>query len=87
MVIEGAATAQGIEAGTLTLGTDNGSAFTARRFRGLLKDLAPRRKSTRRAMRRPCAWRSRGSSDWKNQVERVACGNYKLVIDDFEGFP
>jgi putative transposase len=38
-VIEGAATEQGIAPGTLTLGTDNGSAFTARRFRGLLKDL------------------------------------------------
>lgn len=38
-VVEGAVREQGIEPGMLTLGTDNGSAFTARRFRARLKDL------------------------------------------------
>jgi putative transposase len=38
-VVERAALEQAIVPGTLTLGTDNGSAFTARRFRGLLSGL------------------------------------------------
>jgi putative transposase len=38
-VIEQALAAQGIPAGTLTLGTDNGSAFTARATRAVLSDL------------------------------------------------
>lgn len=43
----------------------------------------PRRKSTRRAMQRPCAWRSRGSSGWKKPRRRSSLnGNYKLVIGD-----
>jgi putative transposase len=39
IVVEEAVAEQGIEPGTLTLGTDNGSAFTARRFRSLLSGL------------------------------------------------
>lgn len=38
-VVERAVAEQGIPPGTLTLGTDNGSAFTARRFRALLSRL------------------------------------------------
>lgn len=38
-VVEGAVIEQGIQPGTLTLGTDNGSAFTARRFRSALSGL------------------------------------------------
>lgn len=41
-VIERAATVQGIEEGELTLGSDNGSAFTARRFRAKLGELGIR---------------------------------------------
>jgi putative transposase len=37
-VVEHAAAAHGIEPGELTLGSDNGSAFTARRFRGRLAE-------------------------------------------------
>jgi putative transposase len=37
-VVERAVAAHGIEPGELTLGTDNGSAFTARRFRGRLAE-------------------------------------------------
>jgi putative transposase len=38
-VVERAVTLHGIEAGELVLGSDNGSAFTARRFRGRLGEL------------------------------------------------
>jgi putative transposase len=38
-VVERAAALHGIEPGELTLGSDNGSAFTARRFRGRLAEL------------------------------------------------
>jgi putative transposase len=38
-LVERAAAAQGIPPGTLTLGTDNGSAFTARRFKAKLREL------------------------------------------------
>jgi len=38
-VVEHAVTAHGIQPGELTLGSDNGSAFTARRFRARLADL------------------------------------------------
>jgi putative transposase len=38
-LIERAAAVQGIVAGQLTLGTDNGSAFTARRFKAVLSGL------------------------------------------------
>jgi putative transposase len=38
-VVERAVAAQAIEPGELTLGSDNGSAFTARRFRGRLAEL------------------------------------------------
>jgi putative transposase len=38
-VVDQAAKAYGIQPGELTLGTDNGSAFTARRFRGRLAEL------------------------------------------------
>ena len=38
-VVERAVTLHGIEPGELTLGSDNGSAFTARRFRGRLSEL------------------------------------------------
>ena len=38
-VVEQAAAVHGIEPGELTLGSDNGSAFTARRFRGRLAEL------------------------------------------------
>ena len=41
-VVERAVTAYGIEAGELTLGSDNGSAFTARRFRAALSGLGIR---------------------------------------------
>jgi putative transposase len=41
-VIERAAAVQGIEEGELTLGSDNGSAFTARRFRAKLGELGIR---------------------------------------------
>ena len=41
-VVERAACEQAIPPGTLTLGTDNGSAFTARRFRQLLSGLGVR---------------------------------------------
>jgi predicted PurR-regulated permease PerM len=37
VIEQGVAAARGIEPGTLTLGTDNGSAFTARRFRETLE--------------------------------------------------
>jgi putative transposase len=38
-LVEGAATVHGIEPGELTLGSDNGSAFTARRFKARLVEL------------------------------------------------
>jgi putative transposase len=38
-LVERAAAARGIAPGTLTLGTDNGSAFTARAFKAVLSDL------------------------------------------------
>jgi putative transposase len=38
-VIDRAVTAHGVEAGGLVLGTDNGTAYTSRRFRAHLKDL------------------------------------------------
>jgi len=38
-LVEGAARAQGIAPGQLVLGTDNGSAFTARRFKAVLSGL------------------------------------------------
>jgi len=38
-LVERAASAQGIAAGQLVLGTDNGSAFTARRFKAVLSRL------------------------------------------------
>jgi len=38
-LVEGAARAQGIAPGQLTLGTDNGCAFTARRFKAVLSGL------------------------------------------------
>jgi putative transposase len=38
-VVEHAVREQGITPGTLTLGTDNGSAYTARRFRQVLSGL------------------------------------------------
>lgn len=38
-VIDRATESHGIEAGRLTLGTDNGTAYTSRRFRGRLKEL------------------------------------------------
>jgi putative transposase len=38
-LVERAARERGIEAGMLTLGTDNGSAFTARRFKAVLSAL------------------------------------------------
>jgi len=38
-LVEGAARAQGITPGQLVLGTDNGSAFTARRFKAVLSGL------------------------------------------------
>jgi putative transposase len=41
-VVERAAAEHGIEPGELTLGSDNGSAFTARRFRGRLGELGIR---------------------------------------------
>ena len=41
-VVERAVSAQGIPPGSLTLGTDNGSAFTARKFRALLSALGLR---------------------------------------------
>jgi putative transposase len=41
-LIEGAALAHAIEPGELTLGSDNGSAFTARRFRAVLSGLGIR---------------------------------------------
>ena len=41
-VVEQAAAAHGIEPGELVLGSDNGSAFTARRFRGRLAELGIR---------------------------------------------
>jgi len=41
-VVERAAAAHGIQAGELTLGSDNGSAFTARRFRARLAELGIR---------------------------------------------
>ncbi|MFN8159593.1 MAG: IS3 family transposase [Solirubrobacterales bacterium] len=41
-LIEGAVRAQGIPAGQLVLGTDNGSAFTARRFKQVLSGLGVR---------------------------------------------
>jgi len=41
-VIERAAAVHGIQPGELTLGSDNGSAFTARRFRGRLGELGIR---------------------------------------------
>jgi putative transposase len=41
-LIEGAALVHGIEPGELTLGSDNGSAFTARRFRAALSGLGIR---------------------------------------------
>jgi putative transposase len=41
-VVERAATVHGIEPGELTLGSDNGSAFTARRFRARLGELGVR---------------------------------------------
>ena len=42
IVVEQAARASGIQPGELTLGSDNGSAFTARRFRGRLGELGIR---------------------------------------------
>jgi putative transposase len=41
-LVERAAAVHGIEPGELTLGSDNGSAFTARRFRALLAELGIR---------------------------------------------
>jgi putative transposase len=41
-VVEAAVAAYGIQPGELTLGSDNGSAFTARRFRGRLAELGIR---------------------------------------------
>jgi putative transposase len=41
-LVERAATAQGVVPGQLTLGTDNGSAFTARRFKAVLSGLGIR---------------------------------------------
>lgn len=41
-LVEGAAAVQAIEPGELTLGSDNGSAFTARRFRARLVELGIR---------------------------------------------
>ena len=38
-LVERAAAAQGIDPGQLTLGTDNGTAFTARRFKAKLREL------------------------------------------------
>ena len=41
-MIERAVAEQGVAPGTLTLGTDNGSAFTARKFRAVLSALGVR---------------------------------------------
>ncbi len=61
-VVERAVALHGIEPGGLTLGSDNGSAFTARRFGGRLAELGIRHRRT--PSRRPSS--SRGSGNSKN---------------------
>jgi len=86
-VIERAVAEQGILPGTLTLGTDNGSAFTARRFRARLGELGIRHR--RGGYRDPESqafiesWFSKlkERSIWRNEFEtledaRTAVGAY-----------
>ena len=69
-VVERAAAIHGIEPGELTLGSDNGSAFTTRRFRAKLAELGIRHR--RGGYRDPES--QAFSESWFGKLKRGRCG-------------
>jgi hypothetical protein len=80
-VVERAATTYGIEPGELVLGSDNGSAFTARRFRARLAELGIRHR--RRGYRDPSPLGAEGDGlgDIVGGADAAACQEHQLVPD------